>query len=184
MARTGVDMEFDAIIVGGGIAGLTAAAFLTKAGYTTLLCEKENNCGGLISSFERDGFVFDGGIRALENSGVLFPMLKQLGLEVEFVKNKISIGIENQVIWIDSKESVQEYQGLLGRLFPNNLKEIVAIITQIREIMHYLDVQYAIDNPVFLDLNKDSSLDVQVCLNFSENQEIIRTGRGLSKTLY
>jgi phytoene dehydrogenase-like protein len=157
-------MEFDAIIVGGGIAGLTAAAFLTKAGYTTLLCEKENNCGGLISSFERDGFVFDGGIRALENSGVLFPMLKQLGLEVEFVKNKISIGIENQVIWIDSKESVQEYQGLLGRLFPNNLKEIVAIITQIREIMHYLDVQYAIDNPVFLDLNKDQGYLLKVIL--------------------
>ena len=30
-------MNYDAIVVGGGIAGLTAAAFLTKAGYTTLL---------------------------------------------------------------------------------------------------------------------------------------------------
>ena len=94
-------MKFDAIVVGGGIAGLTAAAYLSKAGYSTLLCEKEPACGGLINSFERDGFVFDGGIRALENSGVLFPMLRHLGVDVELVKNHISLGIEDRVIRLE-----------------------------------------------------------------------------------
>ena len=75
-------MTFDAIIVGAGMAGLTAAAFLARAGKSVLLCEKENNCGGLVNSFERDGFIYDGGIRAMENSGVLFPMLRSLGLEI------------------------------------------------------------------------------------------------------
>jgi len=88
-------MKYDAIIVGGGIAGLTSAAFLTKAGHSVLLCEKENACGGLLNTFERDGFFFDGGIRATENSGVLFPMLKKLRLDIEFVPNKISVGIED-----------------------------------------------------------------------------------------
>ena len=36
-------MTYDAIIVGGGMAGLTAAAFLAKAGKSVLLCEKEND---------------------------------------------------------------------------------------------------------------------------------------------
>jgi len=58
-------MNYDAIIVGGGIAGLTTAAYLSKAGHATLLCEKEDKCGGLINTFERDGFVYDGGIRAM-----------------------------------------------------------------------------------------------------------------------
>jgi len=72
-------MKYDVTVVGGGIAGLTAAAYLAKSGHTTLLCEKERTCGGLVNTFERDGFFYDGGIRAMENSGVLFPMLKHLG---------------------------------------------------------------------------------------------------------
>ncbi len=79
-------MDYDVIVVGGGLAGLTASAYLAKAGHSTLLLEKEAACGGLVHTFERDGFVFDGGIRAMENSGILFPMLRHLGLEVIFRK--------------------------------------------------------------------------------------------------
>ena len=148
-------MVYDVIVVGGGIAGLTAAAFLAKAGKSVLLCEKENSCGGLVNTFERDGFVYDGGIRAMENSGVLFPMLKQLGLEIEFVKNNISLGIEDKVIRIHSEKSVNEYQALLSELYPDSREEISEIIVQIRKIMKYLDVQYGIDNPAFLDMKED-----------------------------
>ena len=34
-------MKYDAVIVGGGISGLTSAAFLCKSGHKVLLCEKE-----------------------------------------------------------------------------------------------------------------------------------------------
>ncbi len=157
-------MNYDAVVVGGGIAGLTAASYLAKSGNTTLLCEKENKCGGLINAFEREGFVFDGGIRALENSGVVFPMLKQLKLDIEFVKNHISIGIEDRVVWIKSKESIKEYQELLSGLFPASTHEIAGIVSEIRKIMHYMDVQYGIDNPIFLDMKKDRAYLVKVIL--------------------
>jgi len=157
-------MEYDTIIVGGGIAGLISAAYLSKAGYSTLLCEKEQNCGGLVNSFERDGFVFDGGIRALENSGVVFPMLKHLGLDIEFVRNHISIGIEDQVIRINAEENVVDYQVLLEKLYPDSKDQIGEIITQIRQIMHYMKVQYGIDNPIFLDMKKDRDYMVKAIL--------------------
>jgi phytoene dehydrogenase-like protein len=157
-------MDYDVIVVGSGIAGLTASAFLTKAGYSVLLCEKENVCGGLVNSFERDGFIYEGGIRALENSGVLFPMLKQLGLELEFVKNNISVSIEDKVIGINSEESVTEYQRLLAELYPLNIGEIGNIFDQIRKIMHYMDIQYGIDNPIFLDMQKDRAYLLKVIL--------------------
>lgn len=148
-------MNYDVIVVGGGIAGLIASAYLARDGYKILICEKENICGGLVNSFERDGFIYDGGIRAMENSGVLFPMLKQLGLNIEFVKNNISLGIEDQVIWIHSEENVADYQDLLVRFYPESKGEIDEVIAQIRKIMHYMDVQYGIDNPVFLDMKED-----------------------------
>jgi len=160
----GVDMNYDAIVVGGGIAGLTAAAYLSKAGRTTLLCEKENTCGGLINSFERDGFVFDGGIRAFENSGVVFPMLRHLGLDIEFVKNHVSLGIEDRVIRINTEDNIKDYQALLSELYPDSSNQINEIITQTRQIMHYMKVQYGIDNPIFLDMKKDRNYMVKVIL--------------------
>ena len=157
-------MKYDAIVVGGGIAGLTSAAFLAKAGHSVLLCEKENAPGGLLNTFERDGFFFDGGIRATENSGVLFPMLKKLGLDIEFVRNKISVGIEDRVIRINDVGAVQAYQELLNELYPENRQEISAIITQIEKIMAYMEVQYGIDNPVFLDIKEDRDYFIKTIL--------------------
>ena len=157
-------MKYDAIVVGGGIAGLTSAAFLAKAGHSVLLCEKEKACGGLLNTFERDGFFFDGGIRATENSGVLFPMLKKLGLDIDFVRNKISVGIEDRVIRINDIGAVQAYQDLLNDLYPENKQEIAAIITQIEKIMDYMEVQYGIDNPVFLDVKEDRDYFIKAIL--------------------
>jgi phytoene dehydrogenase-like protein len=164
VSQSGELMTYDAVVVGGGMAGLTAAAFLARAGKTVLLCEKENNCGGLVNSFERDGFIYDGGIRAMENSGVLFPMLRSLGLNIEFVQNKISIGIEDRVIRVNSEGSLQEYQSLLNDLYPESKAEIALIISQIQKIMHYMDVQYGIDNPIFLDFKKDQAYMARVIL--------------------
>lgn len=148
-------MTYDAIIVGAGVAGLTTASYLSKYGRRVLLCEKEAQCGGLVTSFQRSGFTFDGGIRALEDSGVLFTMLRQLGLEIEFVKNRVSLGIEDRVFEITSEKGVEEYGKLLTHLYPDSKNEIDAIIKDLRLIMHYMDVQYGIDNPLFLDPVKD-----------------------------
>jgi len=52
----------DVLIVGAGIAGLTAGAYLARAGLKVLLCEKEKKTGGLVNSFEHNGFTFDGGM--------------------------------------------------------------------------------------------------------------------------
>jgi phytoene dehydrogenase-like protein len=52
-------MKYDAIVVGGGIAGLCAAAYLSKAGKKVLLMEKQSITGGLVQTFQRDGVFFD-----------------------------------------------------------------------------------------------------------------------------
>jgi len=154
-------MEYDAVVIGGGIAGLTAAAYLSRAGKSILLCEQEEKCGGLVNTFVRDGFFFDGGIRAFENAGVLFPMLRQLGINIDLVPNRISLGIEDKIIFINSEESVEQYENLLKDLYPENLDEICQIFEQIRLMMRYIDIQYGIDNPMFLDFKKDQEYMVK-----------------------
>ena len=156
--------DYQVVIVGGGMAGLTAAAFLCQAGFRVLLCEKENKVGGLVNSFEYKGFIFDGGIRAIENSGIVRPMLKQLGLDVPFVANDVSIGIEQDVVNLKSKESLQDYLQLLRGQFPENSRDIDQFGLEIQKIMGYMDVLYGIDNPLFMNLKEDTSYLMETLL--------------------
>jgi len=153
--KFGVCMKYDTIIVGGGIAGLTAAAFLCKDNRRVLLCEKEEQVGGLVGSFTVDGFTFDTGLRAMENSGVLFPMLKSLDLNVEFLPNDVSIGIDKEIVRLQSEDSLQLYRDMLLSCFPDDSKDIDALIAVVRQTMLYMDVLYGIDNPLFMNLKED-----------------------------
>lgn len=51
----------EAIVIGGGFAGLSAACFLAKAGCEVTLIEKNDALGGRCRAFEAEGFTFDMG---------------------------------------------------------------------------------------------------------------------------
>jgi phytoene dehydrogenase-like protein len=146
---------YNTIIVGGGIAGLTSAAYLSRAGQKVLLIEKNQEFGGLVNSFTRDGFHFDAGVRALEDAGIILPMLKDLNIQLEVVKSPVSVGIENEIINIEKINDLIEYRKLLIKLFPESENEIYEFIRIIRKIMKHMDVLYGIENPVFKDLKRD-----------------------------
>jgi phytoene dehydrogenase-like protein len=146
---------YNTIIVGGGIAGLTSAAYLAHEGKKVLLIEKNKECGGLVNSFTRDGFHFDAGVRALEDAGIIFAMLKDLKIRVDVVKSPVSLGIENEIIHIESLDSIIKYRELLIKLYPESEEEINEVIKRIRKIMKNMDVLYGIENPVFKDLKHD-----------------------------
>lgn len=145
-------MDREVLIVGAGMAGLVTAAYLAKAGHTVLLCEKQTWLGGLVNTFEHQGYKFDGGIRAIESSGIIFPMLRQLGLDIDFLPSPVSVGIGSDVVRLDSKESIHRYRELLVRSFPECADEIDAIIADISKVMGYMDILYGIDNPLFMDM--------------------------------
>jgi phytoene dehydrogenase-like protein len=149
------ESKYNTIIVGGGIAGLTSAAYLSREGQKVLLIEKNKECGGLVNSFTRDGFHFDAGVRALIDAGIIFPMLKDLGIQLEVVKSPVSLGIENEIINIDSIDSLLKYRQLLINFFPDSEGEIDEVLKNIRKIMKHMDVLYGIENPVFKDLKRD-----------------------------
>ena len=142
---------FDVLVVGGGAAGLTAAAYCAKAGYSTLVCERWEKTGGLVDTFQYRDFSFDAGIRALEDSGVITPMLRSLGLSIEFVKNPVTIGVKDRAVRLNGEESLSEYADLYKSIFPQESAAIDAIIAEVVKVMRYMDVLYGIENPLFLE---------------------------------
>lgn len=144
-------MKDKILIVGGGLAGLSAAAFLAKEGIPPLLLEKEEEVGGLVSSFERDGFSFDAGIRSLENQGILFPFLRNLGIDLKMIKTPVRIGFQNRFLPLDSEDPIGDYFHLLQDLFPQQSEDIRAIERDVKKICKYQGVTGEIDNPLLLE---------------------------------
>ena len=85
--------DFDAIIVGAGLGGLSAATALATAGRRVLVVERHNVPGGYATSFLRGRFEFDASLHELsgvgtpENRGPLWGLLDSYGMtsKVDFV---------------------------------------------------------------------------------------------------
>lgn len=60
---------FDAIIVGSGTGGLTAAALLARRGMSVLVLDRHYVAGGNLSVFHRPGYVFDVGLHYIGDCG-------------------------------------------------------------------------------------------------------------------
>lgn len=84
-------------------------------------------------------------------------MLKDLGIELEFVKSPVSLGIEDEIINIENLESLESYRKLLLKFYPESEKEVDEILRSIQIIMKHMDVLYGIENPLFKDLKKDTN---------------------------
>jgi phytoene dehydrogenase-like protein len=139
------------LVVGGGITGLTTAAYLAKRNVNVILLEKNPYCGGLVNSFEKDGFVFDGGVRAIENAGMVLPMLDELGIDLPLLESKVSVGIEDEVIHAVGDQSINDYESLLKGMYPESTEDVDRVIGVIKKFKQYMNVLFGDESPFYKD---------------------------------
>lgn len=126
--------EYDVIIVGSGIGGLTCGALLSKRGYKVMVLEQHYQVGGYCSSFRRNGFTFNTGVEnvsGLWEKGPITFLLKELGLEREklFVKNTVRHIFKGKDI---EAESLEGFTEVLSAMFPDEKGEIQAFFEDAR----------------------------------------------------
>lgn len=75
-------MNADIVVVGAGIAGLTTAHELRRAGRDVRVLEAEDHVGGRMATLRRDGFLIDTGAEQLPTRGyeATWELLARLGL--------------------------------------------------------------------------------------------------------
>ena len=84
-------MKYHTIVIGGGLAGLTAGATLSKFGKKVLLIEQHHKPGGCATTFKRGDFIIEVGLHemcGLEKNGSLLQLFEMLEIDqqVEFLQ--------------------------------------------------------------------------------------------------
>ena len=120
--------EYDVIIVGSGIGGLTCGALLSKRGYRVLVLEQHSQVGGYCSSFKRKGFVFNTGVvdvSGLWEKGPINFLLKELRLKKEdlFVRNTLRYIFKGKEI---EARDLGEFREFLSDISPGERESISA----------------------------------------------------------
>lgn len=71
--------DYDAVVIGAGLGGLSAASILAKNGLEVLICENTGTVGGCCSSYEEGGYTFDTGASVVELWWVIDELFEALG---------------------------------------------------------------------------------------------------------
>ena len=64
-----LEQDYDAIVIGSGIGGLTTAASLSKVGKKVLVLEQHYTAGGMTHSYSRNGYEWDVGVHYIGDVG-------------------------------------------------------------------------------------------------------------------
>lgn len=122
-------MDYDAIIIGGGLSGLTAASLLAKRGLSVAVIEKSYNPGGSCGTFHRGHVTFDQGSAMLYGFGetgfnahrFVFNCLEE---PIDMIKHELLYCVNYQGkrinFWADIDRFIEE----LGGVFPDQKENI------------------------------------------------------------
>jgi phytoene desaturase len=97
-----VSQQYDAVVVGGGVGGITAAIRLAAAGRSVALYERNAELGGKLASRERDGFTFDIGPSLLTLPSVFDEVFTLAGTNLATEVDLIRLDPSFRYFWPDS----------------------------------------------------------------------------------
>lgn len=131
--------RYDVIVVGGGLGGLSAGAFLAKGGRKVLVVERQEGPGGYAHAFRRGPYTFDPAVHVMPQArkGLLLDtMLRVLGVEddCELLPLDSFYGTAFPDLRLDVPYGREEFITTHARLFPaeaDGLREFIALCARV-----------------------------------------------------
>jgi phytoene dehydrogenase-like protein len=120
ITTTPMAKPWDAIIVGAGVGGLSAAARLKKAGVRVLVLEKNPHPGGTANLFTRKGFYFPMGPLGFSSPDLVRNTLTSLGHGDDLAFHRVHYQVRAFGVKVPLSLPFSETAEAMARLFPED----------------------------------------------------------------
>lgn len=144
----------DAIVIGAGVGGLTAAAHLVKAGLRVLVLERNPHPGGTAYVYHRKGFTFPMGPLGFSHPGVVQNTLKDLGVGDDLKFSRVHYRIRAFGLDLPLSLHFSELVRELPKSFPTDAEAVEYFFKDMDE---FISKQKADPNGYKLDHTHDIS---------------------------
>lgn len=138
-----MEKEYDIVIIGSGMGGLSASIILAKEGLKVCVLEKNNQYGGNLQTFVRDKTIFDTGVHyigGLEKDQNLYQYFKYLGIIDDLRIKRMDQNAYDYVTFDDDPIKYPHAQGYdnfilqLTNIFPSERKTIEKYCNDINDV--------------------------------------------------
>ncbi len=118
-----------AIVIGAGIAGMSAASYLAKSGFNVTILEKNSSIGGRARQFKAEGFTFDMGPSWYWMPDVFEKFYNDFGKTTADFYELIRLDPSYKVVWkngegIDIPADMAGIEALFERFEPGSSKKL------------------------------------------------------------
>jgi len=112
-----INDDYDIVIIGSGLGGLTAASLLSRKGFKTLVVESRNRIGGRFSTFEHEGFKLPTGAILIPDGWVI-KLLEEMGIRTDNLKpiTRVYYRIDGERFEIPAKIGVPKALDIIDKL--------------------------------------------------------------------
>jgi len=130
------------VIIGGGIAGLTAGIFAQKNGFESIILEKHHTMGGECTGWDRDGYHIDGCIHWLVGTKEGTPIRRlweSVGAldGVEIYHPESFLAFEYQDITVNFYRDLERLKSSWLEISPNDRSSIEEFCTTIQKLQSF-----------------------------------------------
>jgi phytoene dehydrogenase-like protein len=130
--------NFDAIIMGSGIGGLTAGAILAKQGMRVAVLEKHSEPGGCAQGFSRKGYTFDSCVHSVSmaDNGFICGLLNELGARdsITTIPNSGTARIMGPVMDYVLPADLSALTQSLSRDFPSEKRAVPELLSDMQKL--------------------------------------------------
>ncbi len=146
-----MNAEFDIIVIGAGLGGLTAAFEASRAGKKVLLLERHNLPGGFATSFVRGRFEFEPSLhempdmRSLQDvTGVVRYLLDDAGLDLDFksIPEAYRVILTEKKIDVTLPFKTNDFISAIEKAVPGSRESVekyMNLCTEVQETFRYLN---------------------------------------------
>lgn len=154
--------QWDTVVIGAGLGGLTAAARLVQAGLRVLVLERNPHPGGTAFVYHRKGFSFPMGPLGFSTPGVVQSVLEGVGQSASFAIRRVHYGLRAFDLETTLSRPFAETIQILGDQFPGERVGIEQFFRDMETICSTLhgadDTRDRPPRPALVDLSASAYL--------------------------